>query len=313
VCAFLLPNSFYDIYVHFARVISGFFLLVQIVILIDFAYSWNSEWLEPPKEWKGAILAVSTSLYLASLAGLILMFVYFGGLGCDLQKFFIAFTLIFTLAFTTLSVSSKIEHGALLPSAVVTAYCYYLLFSALSSDPSHCNSLNSNDAISMVIGLVFGAASISYAGWSLASSDTAAIVEAEENRAEDAAAATGDYQQIDAAEEGKRPAKVPIKSPASEDADPELTAEEEVAQSKRNAKFHFVMASSAMYMAMLLTSWGSRQQVEADDHGGWSTVAYDLNVESMWIKIVTQWATGGLYIWTLLAPYVCSNRDGFSS
>jgi hypothetical protein len=62
-----------------------------------------------------------------------------------------------------------------------------------------------------------------------------------------------------------------------------------LAQSKRGVKFHFVMAASAMYMAMLLTSWGSFQEVEESETGIPSPVAYDLNVESMWIKIVTQW------------------------
>lgn len=35
---FLIPNGFFTIYAEIARVISGFFLLLQILILVDFAY-----------------------------------------------------------------------------------------------------------------------------------------------------------------------------------------------------------------------------------------------------------------------------------
>jgi len=65
------------------------------------------------------------------------------------------------------------------------------------------------------------------------------------------------------------------------------------------------MTAAAMYMAMLLTNWGSLQQVENPG----SSISYDLSVESMWVKIVTEWLTGLLYIWSLIAPYVLTNRE----
>ena len=34
-----------------------------------------------------------------------------------------------------------------------------------------------------------------------------------------------------------------------------------------------------------------------------------LNLTNMWIKIVTQWVCIGLYVWTLVAPLVCSERS----
>jgi hypothetical protein len=50
-----------------------------------------------------------------------------------------------------------------------------------------------------IIGLVFGAASITYAGWSLATVDAAAASEENQNRIEDAEndAPKGEYQQVD--------------------------------------------------------------------------------------------------------------------
>jgi hypothetical protein len=40
ILSFLIPDQFYDVYTAIARPLSGMFLLLQIIILIDFAYSW---------------------------------------------------------------------------------------------------------------------------------------------------------------------------------------------------------------------------------------------------------------------------------
>ena len=41
-----IPNPFFEGYMWFARVASAIFLVIQIIIFIDFAYAWNSAWLE---------------------------------------------------------------------------------------------------------------------------------------------------------------------------------------------------------------------------------------------------------------------------
>jgi len=96
---------------------------------------------------------------------------------------------------------------------------------------------------------------------------------------------------------------------AGVDEDDTKVAADEFAQAPRTRRFHLVMACAAMYMAMLLTTWGSTQDVSAREQGSHSKVAYDLNKASMWIKISTQWATILLYTWTLVAPLVLKNRD----
>lgn len=67
---------------------------------------------------------------------------------------------------------------------------------------------------------------------------------------------------------------------------------------KRNLKFHVVMAVASMYVAMLITNWGS--QTASSDQ------AYDLGEESMWIKIVSQWVTFLLYAWYVLLLFATS-------
>ena len=62
--------------------------------------------------------------------------------------------------------------------------------------------------------------------------------------------------------------------------------------------FHLLMALAGAYMAMAITNWGSTDGTP-DAYSG-TTVG----TESMWLKIVAQWLTMILYIWSLWAP-VC--------
>eukprot|EP00456_Euglypha_rotunda_P043040 TRINITY_DN33629_c0_g1_i2.p1 TRINITY_DN33629_c0_g1~~TRINITY_DN33629_c0_g1_i2.p1 ORF type:complete len:108 (-),score=11.97 TRINITY_DN33629_c0_g1_i2:76-399(-) len=89
----------------------------------------------------------------------------------------------------------------------------------------------------------------------------------------------------------------------------ELTPEQTQSKGKQLLMFHLVLASASMYMAMLLTNWGSREEAESDSGANTSDTAYNLSVEAMWVKIVTQWVSGILYTWSLVAPYVLKDRD----
>ena len=63
--------------------------------------------------------------------------------------------------------------------------------------------------------------------------------------------------------------------------------------------FHLVFALASTYIAMLLTGWGAASQERGLMDIGWASVA---------MKLVTQWATGLLYIWVLVAPNVLKSR-----
>jgi hypothetical protein len=65
---------------------------------------------------------------------------------------------------------------------------------------------------------------------------------------------------------------------------------------ERHWYFHLVMAMGSMYSAMLLTNWGTES--------GDST-----SVESLWIKLATNWLTYALYLWTMVAPLALKGRN----
>lgn len=296
VGSYLLPDQFYDGYSEAARFVAGAFLVLQILYLINFAIAWNSDWLREDKDWKAGILFMAALFYILSLVALCLLYSYFGGTGCHLNQFLITLTLIFTLGFTAISISEVIKHGALLPSAVVTLYSYWVLYSALASDPSECNAHRSNDEVSVIMGLSIAAISITYAAYNTASTTMDS----------GSSEAYADLDDPADAESGMtRTPSERSRLADDEDSDGSTSSQDQ----GTNPQFFWLMAMGAMYMAMLLTNWGSRQEAQNDAHGTDADDVLQLSKESMWVKIVSQWLTGILYTWSLLAPWLFPDRD----
>lgn len=67
------------------------------------------------------------------------------------------------------------------------------------------------------------------------------------------------------------------------------------------AFFHIIFSLASMYSAMLLTGWSTSV--------GESGKLVDVGWPSVWVRIVTAWATAGLYIWSLLAPILFPERQ----
>ena len=63
--------------------------------------------------------------------------------------------------------------------------------------------------------------------------------------------------------------------------------------------FHMVFALASMYIAMLMTGWGAGAEEKDLLDVGWASV---------WVKILSQWVTAGLYLWTLAAPALFPDR-----
>merc|ERR1712031_91950 len=71
--------------------------------------------------------------------------------------------------------------------------------------------------------------------------------------------------------------------------------------------FHLILCVGAIYMAMLLTNWGSAIDSTEVSENPSGTVTRGKT--AMWITILTQWTAVGMYIWTLVAPRMMPNRD----
>lgn len=316
VIAYFFPDDFYSGYLYVARVIAGIFLVLQIVLLIHCAYSLNEDWTSEEKDWKCAVLSLASLLYALSLAACILCFIYFAGSGCPTERFFVSFTLVLTFISTGLSISNYVEKGGILPASFITAYAWWLCYSALSSDPSSCNTANDNSTAQLIVGLALGALSITYSAYSVAMQE---VKDEDHHVAASSGGSVPQAEEGDKAKEKDVEAQIPEPPSAGsagrnrdDSNEAELDDEQKVIYAKSRQRFHLCVAAASMYMAMLLTNWGSNQEAAAtSNNASQSNVsdAYDLSNQSMWIKIVSQWITILLFVWSLIAPKILTNRD----
>lgn len=188
-----------------------------------------------------------------------------------------------------MSFTQYIENGTFITSATITLYCYFVLYSALASDPDTCNTLSNPDTVQVVIGIIVAVVAVTYAGWNL--SNSKAIFAVSEEEAEQ-------LEEVEMEVAEKEANKGDEDAPSEAD-----TEETNLTETWRitTRRFHWIMALTSMYWAMVVTNWGI---IPKDN----DEAAYDLADETVYIKISSQWLTLLLYLWTLIAPLICPDR-----
>lgn len=282
------------------------------------------------RRWLAGILACCAAMMIVVIVGIILMYIFYGG--CSLAAFFITLTAISCIGFTVLQLSSSDSDGSLLTSSVVALYSTYLCWSAVNSNPdATCNPSASGSSDPQMIALSFLVAAFSL-GWTCYSATVSATSvskgpkAAEEEVAEAAAqgqqglhqplargnnmiareggdveaGAGKEYDQDDSDETA-------LVHGAPEDAANEGAASENVPDG-RIWFFHVVMCCGSLYMAMLLTDWGTGS-INSPHDGTQVVHSSSTGSTQMWVKVVSQWIAIVLYTWTLVAPRVCPDRE----
>lgn len=149
---FLVNGNAFDTggYTWFARITGFFFLILQQVILLDLAYTWNESWIgyadsdgERGNYWLTILVIISLVLFLGGYA--VLGLLYWQFLECDNNIVIISLTVGLTTLATIIQLFFS-ENGSILTSAFMTAYASYVCYSAVILNPSaSCNpSLNSS-------------------------------------------------------------------------------------------------------------------------------------------------------------------------
>nr|CAN80335.1 hypothetical protein VITISV_009414 [Vitis vinifera] len=198
IFTFFLPNELISFYETTSKFGSGLFLLVQVVLLLDFVHRWNDTWVGYGEQfWYIALFVVSLVCYVAtfSFSGLLFHFFTPSGHDCGLNTFFIVMTLIlaFVFAIVALHPAAFLARlapnfylktfvlyvgGSILPASVVSLYCMYLCYSGLSSEPRdyECNGLHKHSkAVStgtLTLGLLTTVLSVIYSAVRAGSSTT---------------------------------------------------------------------------------------------------------------------------------------------
>jgi serine incorporator 1/3 len=135
---FAMPNGVFEVWQEIARVFAAIFIVLQLIILLEFVYAINEWLLERDDAFARVMLVASTLLLIVgSIVGLGFLYTYWApNGGCSLNIFFITFALILFLLYAFISISPwRVESAGLLTSAVVFCFCTYYTWSALQSQP----------------------------------------------------------------------------------------------------------------------------------------------------------------------------------
>lgn len=184
VVSFFIPNPFFMFWGNYVALIgSSMFILLGLVLLVDFAHSWSEtcmdNWENSPTGsnlWQWILLGSTAAMYIFTVAVTSVLYAFFAGSGCTLNRFFISFNLALCIIITIICVHPVVqEHNprsGLAQSAMVAAYCTYLIISAISNyvhESGACNPLRNGSTTAkgtrttaMVVGGTFTFLAIAY-------------------------------------------------------------------------------------------------------------------------------------------------------
>jgi len=328
-----IPGTFFeDGYVQFSRIGSSVFLLIQIYVLIGWAWDCNDRIIDKIDEMqqdgaspdadedevanKRMICLFQTLLFggtAAIYAAVVTLwvfefqwFVYIDQGNCQLNQAMLALMVILVLILTVLP--PLLRNGSIFTTAIVSFYISYLTFAGLeASDDVDCNwyaSSESSDNLSLWLGFLFTIAAISYTGFSVSKHFVEMSDGSKSTRADDRESAKDNSHDDD--EEAEDGGTTSNYDDAVSGGDDETTAENPkdalmAAEKKANVTFHVCMTFASIYMCMLYTGWGD-DQISSDAKARGTT--------AMVVNILCVWVTAILYGWTLVAPKMCPSRFG---
>ncbi|XP_067123454.1 probable serine incorporator isoform X3 [Centruroides vittatus] len=252
VGAFFIPgnSAFGDVWMYFGMIGGFVFILIQLILIIDFAHSWAESWVSKYEEteskgWYGALLFFTFIQYAISIAAIVLLFIYYTkSEGCSLNKFFISFNLILCVVLSILSIIPKIQEAqprsGLLQASVVSLYTFYLTWSALHNSDPNCKSLpwgspskNTFDAQS-IVGLIIWFACVLYSSIRTSSNSQVRKITMAEN-----------ILVKDNGSQGK----------SGDEEKGRVWDNEDDAVVYSWSFFHFMFALASLYVMMTLTNW----------------------------------------------------------
>jgi serine incorporator 1/3 len=309
-----------------ARIASPLFLGIQMLIIIDMANSWNEAWVAEGEEdprYLYALLGATIFSYAVSFTTAGLAFRWFapGSHDCSLNITLITLTLLVVIVLTAITLHPRIKQvnpsASIFVSSCTALYCSYLSFAALQSEPRdyECNTLGQKlsaaSGTTLAAGMLITLVSTVWAafragsntrtfgtGWEESSGRHQPLLDEELTSAGlDGVTNTSAPQSMSTMNRtsagGGGGGNGGVGAPGTAMAD-------FVPVSYSYLQFYLVFALASMYLAMLMTGWGSGGEQKDQIDVGWTSV---------WVKTISSWAAAGLYCWTLLAPALFPDRE----
>ncbi|CAF0865690.1 unnamed protein product [Rotaria sordida] len=302
--AFFIPNQGFAPTLMVIGSICGFiFILVQLILLIDFAHSWNESWVakgeEGSKKHYCGLIFFTTAFYILSIAAIILLYIYFASKpSCSLNIFFVTINFILCIIVSIVSVLPVVQNyhstSGLLQSSFVTLYVIFLTWSAITSEKPDpiCNpswyGIIKNDNSTIVeatgngsVGVSSIIAMIIFFGLIIYSAMTSSTK-----------SSGGKLLGISGNEE------TGTSIPKSEGGKSYDDEEESVAYNY--SLFHFMFFLASFYVMMTLTNWLKPTN---------DFYSFRQSDSAVWVKIASSWTCLVLYCWSVIAPCVFRNRE----
>ncbi|PKC63849.1 TMS membrane protein/tumor differentially expressed protein, partial [Rhizophagus irregularis] len=250
VASFFIPNQFFMFWGNYIALIGAtLFILIGLVLLVDFAHTWSETCIEKWEEsddnkWKYLLIGSTLAMLLTSIILTGIMYNFFAGSGCGLNQFFITFNLI-------LFVQEANPRSGLSQASMVTIYCTYIILSAIANEPDDnmCNPLTRSRGTrttTIVLGTILTFLAIAYST-SRAATQTSALDDDDDGHDDEKNGVAYNY-----------------------------------------GAFHFIFAVASMYVAMLLTNWNNINTTGSEELViiGQSIVAVWVKVVSSWICLL---------------------------
>ncbi|XP_008064965.1 serine incorporator 2 [Carlito syrichta] len=306
VGAFYIPDgSFSNIWFYFGVAGSFLFILIQLVLLIDFAHSWNQQWLGRAEEcdsraWYGGLFFFTLLFYSLSIAAVALLFIYYTEpSACHEGKVVISLNLTLCVCVSIAAVLPKIQeaqpNSGLLQASVITLYTMFVTWSALSSVPDQkCNPhllthLGNETVLAgpegyetqwwdapSIVGLIIFILCTLFI--SLRSSD---------------------HRQVNSLMQTEECPPILEATQQQQACAGRAFDNEQDGVTYSYSFFHFCLVLASLHIMMTLTNWYRPGET-------WKMIS---TWTAVWVKICASWAGLLLYLWTLVAPLLLPNRD----
>lgn len=329
----LIPDNFFIFYGNnIAIIFSTIFLGIGLILLVDFAHAWAETCLEKIEMedltgegeynagfWKKLLIGGTLTMYVSSIVLTIIMYWFFAGSGCNMNRTAITLNVVFGIIISIMSVNQTIQesnpHAGLAQSSMVVIYCTYLVMSAVSSEPDdkYCNPLirsKGTRTASVVLGAFFTFIAVAYTTTRAAANsafiDLDTAIDSSDGYISSQPNVRNEmrYQAIkQAVDEGLLPESALNQMNLYDD---ELNGDNANDEERNTVKynytlFHIIFFLATQYVATLLTI-----NVQQDDLGDFVPVGR--TYFSSWVKIVSSWVCFVLYGWSLIAPVLWPDR-----
>ncbi|CAN9504105.1 unnamed protein product [Ophioblennius macclurei] len=316
VGAFFIPEgTFTTVWYYFGVVGSFAFIIIQLILLVDFAHSWNQSWLDKAERgnskcWYAALLSFTILHYVLAFIAVVLFYVFYTTAdGCTEHKVFISLNLLFCIAVSVVAILPKVQEAqpssGLLQASLISLYTMYVTWSAMTNNPDkQCNpsllSLVQPGSTTPAPGPTKAPEPRDHTQWWDAQGIVGLIIflfctlyasiRSSNNAQVNKLMQTGDGQGLTADYEAA----------TGEDGVRRAIDNEEENVTYSYSFFHFSLFLASLYIMMTLTNW---YKPDSDYK------AMETSMPAVWVKICSSWLGLALYLWTLVAPLVLPDRD----